>query len=111
MEYPQEVLTSRDQCRIPVLHFVVTYYTGSGVDVIWDAIPFETPVVPAKAGIQFVGNAFPKVCGLDSRFRGNDGDFQPPYPANDTTTLGEVAKGKIKPELEQAPGAWRCALF
>jgi len=110
MKYPQKVLTSRDQCILPVLHFVVMGYTGSGLDAIWDAIPFEKPVIPAKAGIQFVDNAFPQVCGVDSRFRGNDGGFQPSCLANYTTPLGGVAKGKIKPELEQAPRAWRCVL-
>jgi hypothetical protein len=33
-----------------------------GVGVIWDGIPFETPVIPAKAGIQSVDRALPKVC-------------------------------------------------
>jgi hypothetical protein len=45
---------------------------GVGVGVIWDGIPFGTPVIPAKAGIQSVDRAFPKVCRVDSRFRGND---------------------------------------
>jgi hypothetical protein len=31
-----------------------------------------TPVIPAKAGIQSDDRTFPKVCGVDSRFRGND---------------------------------------
>jgi hypothetical protein len=35
-------------------------------------MPFETPVIPAKAGIQSVDSAIPKVCQVDSRFRGND---------------------------------------
>jgi hypothetical protein len=30
-------------------------------------------VIPAKAGIQAVGSAFPKARQVDSRFRGNDG--------------------------------------
>ena len=29
-------------------------------------------VIPAKAGIQFVSDPFLEVCGMDSRFRGND---------------------------------------
>jgi hypothetical protein len=29
-----------------------------GGGVIWDGIPLETPVIPAKAGIQSVDNAF-----------------------------------------------------
>ena len=41
-------------------------------------MPYETPVIPAKAGIQSVNSAFPKVCGVDSRFRGNDCDLERP---------------------------------
>ena len=41
---------------------------GSGV--IWKAIPFETRVIPAKAGIHSVGGAFPMVGAVDSRLRG-----------------------------------------
>ena len=40
--------------------------------VIWNGIPYETSVIPAKAGIQSAGCTFPKVCRVDSRFRGND---------------------------------------
>ena len=36
---------------------------------------FEGPVIPAKAGIQSVDSASPKVCEVDSRFRGNDCAF------------------------------------
>ena len=32
----------------------------------------QAAVIPAKAGIQSVGSSFPKACGVDSRFRGND---------------------------------------
>ncbi len=48
---------------------------------------FEAPVIPAKAGIQSVGRAFPKACGVDSRFRGNDCGLGRPSGANGTTTL------------------------
>jgi hypothetical protein len=37
---------------------------------------FEPPVIPAKAGIQSFASAFPKVCEVDSRFRGNDCELQ-----------------------------------
>jgi len=57
-----------------------------GVGVIWDGTPFETAVIPAKAGIQSVGSALPKACGVDSRFRGNDRDFERQCLANDTST-------------------------
>jgi hypothetical protein len=33
-----------------------------GVGVIWDEIPFETSVIPAKVGIQSEDSTFPKVC-------------------------------------------------
>jgi hypothetical protein len=49
-------------------------------------MPFETPVIPAKAGIQSADSAFPKVCRVDSRFRGNDCGLQRPCRANDTST-------------------------
>ena len=29
-------------------------------------------VIPAKAGIQYLRRSVPKVCGVDSRLRGND---------------------------------------
>jgi hypothetical protein len=32
-----------------------------GGGVIWDGISFETPVIPAKAGIQSFDSGFPKV--------------------------------------------------
>ena len=56
-----------------------------GGGVIWNIIPYETPVIPAKAGIQSVDSAFPKVYGVDSRFRGNDCGLERPCLANDTT--------------------------
>jgi glycosyltransferase involved in cell wall biosynthesis len=43
-----------------------------GAGVIGNEIPFETPVIPAKAGIQSGGGAFPTTCEVDSRLRGND---------------------------------------
>ena len=45
-----------------------------------------TRVIPAKAGIQSVDSVFPKVCRVDSRFRGNDRRLEwIPIP-NDTGT-------------------------
>ncbi len=55
----------------------------SGAGVIWNGDPIEPPVIPAKAGIQSDDSTFPKVCGVDSRFRGNDCLGL----ANDTTTV------------------------
>ena len=57
---------------------------GSGV--IWSISPNETPVIPAKAGIQSVENAFPKVCRVDSRFRGNDCGLEHRCLPNDATS-------------------------
>jgi hypothetical protein len=54
--------------------------------VIWDGIPFETPVISAKAGTQSVDSAFPKVCPVDSRFRGNDYGSQRPCLTKDSST-------------------------
>jgi thioredoxin reductase (NADPH) len=57
-----------------------------GGGVIWQGIRFETPVIPAKAGIQSFDNVFPKAFRVDSRFRGNDCGFERPCLANDTST-------------------------
>jgi hypothetical protein len=61
--------------------------TLSDSGVIWNITPYETPVIPANAGIQSVGSAFPKAGGVDSRFRGNDCGLERPFLANNTTTL------------------------
>jgi hypothetical protein len=61
---------------------------GGSTGAIWNEIPFETPVIPAQAGIQSVGGAFPMACGVDSRFRGNDCTWEHLCLVNDTTTLG-----------------------
>ena len=45
-----------------------------GIRVICDGIAFEMPVIPAKAGMQSVATVSVMVCGMDSRFRGNDFD-------------------------------------
>jgi len=63
----------------------------AGAGVIWNGIPFETLVIPAKAGIQSVISAFPMACGVDSRFRGNDCTSERPCLANDTSTRSRVA--------------------
>jgi hypothetical protein len=57
---------------------------------ILNGIPFETPVIPAKAGIQPGQRAFPNVCGVDSRFRGNDCDLQCPCLTNEAGTPGSL---------------------
>ena len=57
-------------------------------------VPFfqliEPPVIPAKAGIQSDDSTFPKVCGVDSRFRGNDCGLQRPCLANGISTQLKV---------------------
>ena len=72
-----------------------TRRAGSGV--IWDCIPYEPPVIPAKAGIQSVDRAFPRVCGVDSRFRGNDDGLERPCLANDTTSRRAELIDRIRP--------------
>ena len=56
-----------------------------GAGVIWHGDPLEPPVILAKAGIQSVDRLFPKTCGVDSRFRGNDCGLARLCLANDTT--------------------------
>ena len=58
-----------------------------GAGVIWTGIPIETPVIPAKAGIQPADRAFAKVREVDSRFHGNDCGLQRPRVANDASSL------------------------
>ena len=48
-------------------------------------------VIPAKAGIQSVGGAFPVACGVASRFCGNECTSERPCLANDASTQ---ARGK-----------------
>ena len=51
---------------------IVNCFRHARAGVIWDAIPFETPVIPAKAGIHFARLWNCGADGLDSRLRGND---------------------------------------
>jgi hypothetical protein len=50
----------------------VNYALGGSIGVIWNGDPLDPPVIPAEAGIQSDDSTFPKICGVDSRFRGND---------------------------------------
>ena len=59
----------------------------SGVIWIWGRLAYA--VIPAKAGIQSLDNAFQEVFGVDSRFRGNDGVGEQPFDASDATTTGQ----------------------
>jgi len=74
---------------------------GSGV--IWNVeIPFAALVIPAKAGIQSVGGAFPMACAVDSRLRGNDGTAERLCLANDTTTpKRHCLKSSLAPSIIQ----------
>jgi hypothetical protein len=47
----------------------------AGARVICNVNPFSIRVIPAKAGIQWFGEAFSKVWAMDSRLRGNDLDW------------------------------------
>ena len=51
---PQELLTL---LRRGTSYFALTVLFSIGVGVIWDGIPFETPVIPAKAGMTATCNA------------------------------------------------------
>jgi hypothetical protein len=44
-----------------------------------------------------VESALPKVCGVDSRFHGNDWGLERPCLANDTTTAGSAGSFQAKP--------------
>jgi hypothetical protein len=80
--FRQDGYKSRDPCAT---HGSATACLGGGV--IWDGITFETPVIPAKAGIHSANLRKCAVEGLGSRFRGNDCGLQRPCLANDTSTL------------------------
>ena len=71
---------SYDLRRLPWPHPI------SRAGVTRNAIPFETLVIPASAGIQSVGGAFSMAGGVDSRLRGNDCTWERPCLENDNTT-------------------------
>ncbi len=54
--------------------------------VVRNGIPYETTVIPAKAGIHTASLGKSAVYGLDSRFRGNDCHLRRLRPASDTIT-------------------------
>jgi hypothetical protein len=56
------------------------------IGVIWNSVLCPAPVIPAKAGIHCVGNAFLKVREVDSRFCGNDCGLARASLANDAIT-------------------------
>jgi len=62
------------------------FHLADGGSVILGGMPFETPVIPAKAGMQFFDGASAKGCRVDSRFRGNDRGLQRPCLANGAST-------------------------
>jgi hypothetical protein len=69
----------------------------AGIQFVVDGTPFETQVIPAKAGIQpVVLGAFPMICGVDSRFRGNDCAWERPCIANDFTTRETLQSAAFK---------------
>jgi hypothetical protein len=63
-------LPSRGHCTHTVASMQSQLKAGCGV--IWNIIPCETPVIPAKAGIHSTSLWKLAVYRLDSRFRGND---------------------------------------
>ena len=67
-----------------------------GTGVLCETWELEVVVIPAKAGIQLVGSVFPKVCGVDSRFRGNDRWFLRDAIPNDATTCAWCCMPGVK---------------
>jgi hypothetical protein len=64
----------KSKSEIPISIFAKSQPAASaGSGVICSYRPLAYAVIPAKAGIQSLDNAFPEVCGVDSRFHGNDG--------------------------------------
>ena len=76
-------LVMRRFIRLPLSALV---YRTPGSGPIWNEIPFNTEVIPAKAGIHSPNLRKCAVYGLDSRFRGNDGSFECARLANNTST-------------------------
>jgi hypothetical protein len=60
-------------------------------DVMGNEISFETPAIPAQAGIQSVDGVFPVACGVDFHFRGNDCGWERSHLANDTSIAAGAA--------------------
>ena len=82
------------------------WQASDGTGVIWNGGPLEPRVIPAKAGIQSDDSTFAKVCGVDSRFCGNDCGFERPCLANDTSTHEALALADLFQRLlPQQPGA------
>jgi hypothetical protein len=74
---------------VPLLGFFfsrLTHLTPLGRGVIWNRIPYPTPVIPAKAGIHSANTQKCTIHALDSRLRGNDCGLERPSLANDTAT-------------------------
>ena len=73
-------------------------------------IPFATPVIPAKAGIQSVIGEFPMACGVDSRLRGNDRTWERPCLAKDITTLRHAwLSSPLSRSISELPALLRTA--
>jgi hypothetical protein len=70
---------------------VTRQLNNDGSGVIWITTAMKTSVIPAKAGIQSVGNAFQMTYRLDSRLRGNDDTGEAPCPGNDRTTNSDLS--------------------
>ncbi|PYV16538.1 MAG: hypothetical protein DMG21_11470 [Acidobacteria bacterium] len=68
----------------------------SSIGVIFQTWALQAAVIPAKAGIQSVHNAFPKTWEVDSRIRGNDGGFERDRIPNDTSIMKPA--GSLRPQ-------------
>ena len=79
-----EAEVARQKLSPPRHQAIIGQFAGAAV--IWNGDPLDPRVIPAKAGIQSIDSALPKVCRVDSRFRGNDCGFERPCLANDTNS-------------------------
>jgi hypothetical protein len=66
--------------------------SGVSTGLICGQLALQASVIPAKAGVQSVDSAFPKVCRMDSRFRGNDRRFVRSGIPKDTATPKTLEK-------------------
>ncbi|PYV17248.1 MAG: hypothetical protein DMG21_08870 [Acidobacteria bacterium] len=76
---------------------------ASGAGVVWHGFPFETPFIPAEAGIHFASLWKSTVDGLDSRLRGNDCASERPLRHQPIGT-------SLAAEYQQA-NSWRISHF
>lgn len=75
-------------CDIAKMAHFVAGYQDAGV--ICQARGVPSAVIPAQAGIQSLFGAFPKICEVDSRLRGNDWTCKCLYLVDGTAIVSKV---------------------